>query len=269
MLSSSIRRPLVALALVAAIAAPLGAQEIRFSTEDDLVGRSRPADDLYTFAIALGVERGAYRFRLAESAFTDRRAGLRFDETYLDVGRILPLDSPWTVRIDAGAVHLGHGLFGQRTQNAVHRAIHDDPVTLRYEPASLHPRLAVEAARLALRRDGATVGPRFEVEAVAGVKSQAFGGFDLRWPAGRWLALDVVAGGRWTRAVYSPLRPHLVRLAAAAKLELVVVQRLVVAWSYNDFGSERQYVSLGWKVPFDRSARVRRQTLRPYFSSRE
>ena len=77
------------------------------------------------------------------------------------------------------------------------------------------------------------------------------------------------AGGRWTRAVYSPLRPHLVRLAAAAKLELVVVQRLVVSWSYNDFGSERQYVSLGWKVPFDRSARVRRQTLRPYFSSRE
>ena len=162
-----------------AVALPAPGQELRFSTENDVFSGDDAEDDLYTFAVALEMERGPYTLSLRENAFTDRAAGARFDETYLSIGRALPGLGAWQVYAEAGAVHVGHGLFGEGVQNAVHRLLDQEEVELTYRGASLHPRLAVIAERpfaVAGGLDVLALGPRFEVDSVPGLRSLALAG---------------------------------------------------------------------------------------------
>ncbi len=87
--------PWLLAALALAAMAPVAAQELRLSTENDLFGNSTTKDDLYTFAVALSVERGPYTVPFRENAFTDRRAGVRFDESHRTPTSRLPPTRPW------------------------------------------------------------------------------------------------------------------------------------------------------------------------------
>lgn len=240
---------ILVVALAALAATPLGAQQLRLSTENDLLARSDTPDDLYTFSVALDLERAGCTWSLREDAFTDRAAGVRFDATFLGVGHAFEPAGAWTVRGEAGLLHVGRGLFGERAQNAVHRALGGEQVELRYLDGSLHPRLAASAERARALGRRVDLGPRLEAELAPGVDARALAGLALRWQPGPHFGLEALVGGRWARALTPALEPHLAELAPAARLGAVLFDRFFVSWSYNDFGDRREHLSAGWRLP--------------------
>ena len=232
----------------------LVAQEVSFATENDVFTHSPTPDDLYTFSIATAVDLGAYRIGLRENAFTDRAAGIRFDETYLGVGRELPIAGSWMLRAEAGVVRVGRGLFGQGTQNAVHRWIGSDQVELRYLPTSLHPRVALHGERWYWVAPSLEVAPTFAAEAVPGLRYQASVGVRGRWQPASGLYLDLLVGVRADRVPLDALSRHVDAGGALAKLEVVVARRVFVSWSVNEYGDEREHVGLGYRFRVERGA---------------
>ena len=224
------------LAALVAAAAPAAAQTVRFSTENDLLTDGSTRDDLYTFAVALELDRPRYALSLRENAFTDRAAGLRFDETYLSVGRAFPGPRSWRLDAEAGLVHVGHGLFGQDAQNAVHRLLDQEEVELRYHDSELHPRLALSAERPFSVTAGFAVGPRFEVDAAPGLRSFALAGAQVLWQPSDRVVVQLLAGGRYSHASLEPLELHLSEWAPVARLGLTLYDRVFLAWTYNDYG---------------------------------
>jgi len=242
--------PLVAAGLVAALAlatAPALAVDLRVATENDfLTGDNQ--DDLYTFSVALAAERGPYTFTLRENAFTDRQAGRRFDETHLTAGRALPDLGAWSLYAEGGAVHVGRGLFGQAAQNALHRVLGQEEVELRYLGSRLHPRLRLEAERLFLPADDLDVGPRLEADSIPGFRSHAVLGAQARWRSGAGITLHLFAGGRWSRESLALLDRHTTSWAPLARVGVVVAERIFVSWTYNEYGDEREHLSVGLRI---------------------
>ncbi|MFA6958092.1 MAG: hypothetical protein WC538_19665 [Thermoanaerobaculia bacterium] len=244
------RRILFTLAIALAMAAtPGGAQVLRLSTENDILSRSGPADDLYTFGIAFEVESAGSGWSLRENAFTDRAAGIRFDETYLSVRRPLPVDGPWNLSGELGLVHVGEGLFGQNVQNAVHRAVGSDQVELEYPGSSTYTRMAITATRPVDSNGSFTWGPSFDADVVPGFRSWLLVTVDAVWqPRGRF-AVELQPGARFTSVSYDALEPHVASSALAGRASVVFDDRIFVTWSYNDYGDEREHVSIGYRVP--------------------
>ncbi len=239
---------LVVAAGLTALAPGAHALELRLTTGNDLLTGSSAKDDLYTFAVGLELERGEYTLSLRENAFTDRHAGLRFDETYLTLGRLLPGPRPWDVYAEAGVVRVGHGLFGAAAQNTVHRFIGDEEVELRYDGASTHARLGLLAERAFALADNLEVGPRFEVDSIPGLRSHAVLAAQAHWQPKASFAVDLVAGGRFSRASFAPLESHLATSAPVARVGVVLHDRISLAWTYNDYGDEREHLSIGYRI---------------------
>ncbi len=235
------------LALLALDPAPARAFDLRFATENDFLTRSN-SDDLYTFSVALSADQGPYTFSLRENAFTDREVDLRFDETHLMVRRAVPGLWPWSLSAAAGVAHVGHGLFGQGAQNALHRLIGDEELDLRYVGSRLYPSLAVDAERSFAAGPGLEVGPRLEAASVPGFRSHAVLGAQARWQASDGLALHALLGGQATDSSFAPLERHLASLAPIARLGLVVRDLVFVSWTYNDYGDEREHVTVGLRI---------------------
>ena len=228
--------------------APALAQTIRLSTENDLLTRQEARDDLYTFAVAFEVERPGYVASLRENAFTDRAAGIRFDETYASFGRDLGSAGPWRFSGEAGLVRTGQGLFGERAQNAVHQAVGSDEVELRYLASTLHPRAALVAERRFGRGASADWGPRIEADFAPGLRSWIVLGATAAWQPGPRIAVEAMAGVRFTRADYAPLEPHLAEVAPAAEIGVVLGERFFLSWSYGDYGEKREHLSAGYRL---------------------
>lgn len=246
----------VATALLAAAAAP--AVDLRLTTDNDFLADNDRADDLYTFALALEVEKGGWTWALRENAFTDREAGLRFDESSVTLGRHVPREwlGPWSLWVEAGAVHVGRGLLGQSVQNSFHDAIGSDRVDLEYPGDSgVHARLALELDRQWIVARRWSVGPRVTAHVAPGFKRGAFAGVRGRWIPNRVLDVDFELGGRWAETDLALLEPHLRELAGAASVEALLWDRLIVRWSLNRYGTGNEHFSLGVRVGTSRSAR--------------
>ncbi|MDA8020893.1 MAG: hypothetical protein MPN21_25940 [Thermoanaerobaculia bacterium] len=240
------------LQLLAAIAM---ATDIRFVTDNDFLGSNETQDDLYTFAVTVEIDKGPLTWTVAENAFTDREAGLRFDETHVTAGRLLPEHwfGRWSVWTEAGVAHVGEGLLGQDIQNAFHELIGSDEVHLDYvDKNSYHARLGVEAGRQNRVSHGLTVGPHLEAHSYVGFKDDALVGFRGRWqPPSTTLnrfEVDVTVGARYSRSSFEPLDNHLERVSEAAQLEISTPGGLVVNWSRNRYGTAREHVSLGFRI---------------------
>jgi hypothetical protein len=233
------------LAVPPALAEPVG---LRFATENDVLTHNPTDDDHYTFAVAFEVDRAPYRFTVRENAFTDRTAGVRFDETSLSVGRSLPLRAPWRVRLETGLVRVGRGILGQDAQNAIHRLIGDDEVDLRYHEPSLHLRLGVEAERILATARRVSIRARFDAVAAPGLRADAVAGAEATWQPGRRIAVRVLAGLRYAHASLAPLESHVVRRAPAARVEVMLRDRVFLSWTYNDYGDKREHLSLGFRT---------------------
>ncbi|MGH9464905.1 MAG: hypothetical protein ACRD0X_04620 [Thermoanaerobaculia bacterium] len=240
---------LLAAAIVAtALTTPARALDLRLATENDFFTSSN-SDDFYTFSVALSADKGPYTFSLRENAFTDQQAGTRFDETYLTVRHAIPGLEPWNFSATLGVARVGRGLFGQDAQNALHRFIGEDELDLRYVSSRLHPSVAVEAERaFAITRD-VELGPRLEAASVPGFRSHAVLAAQARWQAARNVAVHLLLGGQGTDSSFAPLDRHLASFAPIARLGLVLHDLVFVSWSYNDYGNEREHLSLGVRIP--------------------
>lgn len=225
------------------------AQGLRFTTENDIFTDNPTDDDLYTFAVDLEVERAGYTISLRENAFTDRAAGLRLDETYLDVARRFAPPRGWNLRLAAGLAHSGRGLLGERVQNALHRALDNEEVHLAYVESDWHAHLEVAADRFQPLTARLELGPRLELIATPGLRQRAAAGLQATWRPRPALAVEAFAGARWARASRSPLEPHLDGVAPAGQVGLVIDGRWLIAWSYNDQGDEREHWTVGWLLP--------------------
>ncbi len=258
------RRLAVLLLAAAGLTAParVHALELRLTTGNDLLRGSSTEDDLYTFSVGFEVERGAYTVALRENAFTDREAGLRFDETYLTLGRPVSGLRHWDVYVEAGLVRVGHGLFGESAQNVVHRFIGGEIVELRYDGASTHARLGATAERAFVLAGPLEAGPRVEIDAIPGLRSHAVVAAQARWRPKPYLAVDLLAGARFTEASWAPLEPHLASSAPIARLGVVLDDRFTLTWSYNDYGDEREHLTVAYR--FD----TRKLALTPKGASR-
>ena len=242
---------LAVLALIVALAASaVAAQgfELRLATQNDILTGGGETDDLYTFSIAIEAERGPVRFSLREHAFTDRAAGTRFDETWLTARREIPGLGRFDVHGEAGVAHVGRGLFGEQTQNAVHRLIGDEELDLRYHEESFHPALGLEIGRRFGVGHGLAMGPLFEAHAAPGLRSDVLLGAQVDWPAGRNVLVELLAGARASHVDLAALAPHVDPVASVARVGFVIHDWIFLSWEHNGFGDGRQHVSLGiWK----------------------
>lgn len=235
------------LAAALALAIPAHAVDLRFATENDFF-TSDNRDDLYTFSVALSADRGPYTVSFRENAFTDREAGIRFDESRLTVRRAISGAGAWDLQAEVGKVHVGHGIFGQEAQNLLHGVLGDDQLDLRYLESDRYASLGVEAERTFAFGPGLDLGPRLEIESVPGFRSHAAVGAQGRWEAGDRVTVHFFAGGRWSDASPAVLDRHLAPLAPIARLGVVFGDGLVVSWTYNDYGDEREHLSVGFVV---------------------
>ncbi len=222
--------------------------ELRLSTENDFLVESRHKDDLCTFSMAVDVERGPYTFSLQEHAFTDREAGVRFDETHLVATRRLTRSS-WDFELTGGGVHTGKGLFGESTQNAAHKLFGNEEVRLPYTDSEWHARAGAAVERWWPIGERLAVGPRVEVDLVPGLHSHAVAVGQLGWQAQRHVTVELLAGHRFTDADDDVLERRLASNAAVGRLSVVLFQRLELTWSYNDRGDRREHLTLGYRLP--------------------
>jgi hypothetical protein len=243
-------------ALLGAVAMPALAVDVFLTTGNDFLTNNPTSDDLYTFGLAIEVDRDPYRIALRENAFTDRQAGVRFDETYLTVARALRPTDPWSVVIETGVVHVGRGLFGQRTQNAFHRLVGDAEVDLPYYQTSVHPYVRLDSGRLYELPGRIAIGPRFEVSLAPGLRSDAVIEAQALWRPVAGLAILVRGGGRRSHASLEPLKPHVAPLASVVGVALDIRDYVVLSWTYNEFGDKREHVSLGFRIPIGPRERV-------------
>lgn len=236
----------VTLAVLVLAAPRATAVELRLTTENDLLVTDH--DDLYTFAVALEMQRGPYTLAFRENAFTDRAAGLRFDESQLTAGRSLAGRGSWNVYAEAGLVRVGEGLFGDTAQNAVHRLIGGEEVDLPYIRSSLHGRALVTAERPVALGARLDVGPRFELETIPGLRSHTVLGAQALWRPGFGLTVHFLVGARLTDASEAALERHVEPIAAVARIGVVLHDSIVLTWSSNDYGDGREHLSLGYRV---------------------
>jgi hypothetical protein len=253
MRTKSVAAAIVLAALLATFPTALTAQAIELTTENDLFTDEASADDLYTFAVALEVERHGGTFALREDAFTDREAGVRFDETSLSFGRSLPVWNSWRSYAEAGPVRVGRGIFGEGVQNTVHDAIGGDPVTLAYLDATLHGRIALTAERSWSPNAEFAIGPRLEVEWVSALRSHALLAAQAQWRPLPMLALDLLVGFRWSDADLAVLEPHIEAAGAAAEIGVALFDRVRLAWILNEHGDGRSHLALAYRFARFRS----------------
>jgi hypothetical protein len=238
---------LLTFALSLAFASASGAQTLMFRTENDIFSTQPARDDLHTFATALEIEGGATLYALREEAFTDREAGVRFDETQLSFGRALPRFGAWGTYGEAGIVRVGEGLFGQETQNEIHRALGSETVELPYLDPSLHARLALAVERSFRSGRAFTVGPRVELEWVSNLRAHAVVAAQALLDPLPNLELHLLAGGRWSDASLEALARHTKPFDAVVRIGVTAFERIVLAWSYNDHGDGRTHLSVGYR----------------------
>ena len=108
------RRALQGLIAAALLFGRAEALDLRFASQNDVVTRNPTDDDLYTFSFALDLALDPYRFSLREEAFTDRQAGVRFDETCVVVGRSVSGPRSWSLDVEAGIVTWDAGSWARR-----------------------------------------------------------------------------------------------------------------------------------------------------------
>lgn len=254
------RRSTIAGAMLTAalVAGVIDAQSFRVSTENDILTDNPTRDDLYSFSLGFELDRGRTNWAIFEQAFTDRAAGVRFDEIHVELRRTVLAPRGWSLAIGGGVVRVGEGLFGERLQNAVHDAIGSDRVELPYYDESWHVRLLVSAERWRAFGASFEAAPHVELDVAPGHRSLATAGAGARWqPAPDWV-IEAFAGARWARASLAPLEPHLGGVDLAARVGLLWRERYLVSWSLNAHGDRREHWTVGYVLPLGRASTSRR-----------
>ncbi len=184
--------------LIVLAGAPADGSDVELILDNDYGSPNQRNDDLYTFGIELRKDVGAHRFAFSERAFTDKRAGVRFDETELryevrGTWRGLPR---WDWRLTGGLLHVGRGAFGQDLQNRLHEVLANRQHELSYLPSSLHPLVELQAARSFRVAEEVFVGPYLEAGVASGHKSTALAALRGAWRSGDEPSIRFMLGVR-------------------------------------------------------------------------
>ncbi len=237
----------------------LAESEIVLSTgNDDFSGNSR-SDDLYSAGLGISFEfardRGTdaapwQRFlSIKENLFTDRKAGVRFDETWLLIGQRVERNQ-WSLAFYTGTVRAGIGIFGERGQNAVHRLIGDDEVIVDYVPDNEHFATAgVSFRRFLFANQRTVLETGGDVRYAEGFQQWATVSLDAKFKVNRWLDLSASVGARASRSEYAPLEPWVDGVAETLNVGFSAFDRIQLTWSNNEYGTGMNHVSLSFKLP--------------------
>jgi hypothetical protein len=230
-----------------AAATPVEAQplEIELTTSNDIVSEQ---DDLYTAELALGFTRRGWHLTMGERLFTDRRRGLRFDETYARLGHPLPELGRWRSELDLGALHVGNGLGGEALQNSVHRVVGSDELDLAYpEDDRWFPTAALAAERPLL--DGARGHAELlaEMAMAPGRLSRFRVELAAERPLGRRLAVHARLGAAAHHVETGLLGDRVADFGPTARLG-VAYRQLAVEWIYNEYGTETGHMVIAYRA---------------------
>lgn len=207
-------------------------------------------DDRYTAALSAHAPVGeSLEFSFSERMFTDREAGLRFDETRVALGRRRLGVGRWEVDASIGVVHVGRGLLGESVQNAVHELVAAEPVDLDYlDRERLHAEVVAQAHGPSRRLAAVTWRPEFEIAIAPGFANQAVGRLVADAEVAPWLGLSVSVGARWATSSLDLVERHLEPLAPELSVSVLVADRLSLTWTDNAFGTGDDHVHLAWRL---------------------
>lgn len=237
------------LGVLLGLVAPVRGLELRLTTNNDFLTDYPTPDDLYTFSLVLEADVGRATLAFREHAFTDREAGVRFDESHLVVGWTLPSFGRWLARAEIGTVRVGRGLLGEDAQNALHRFLGDEVLELEYVgDGEIHPSLRIAAERPQEVGPALTVGPWIDLFAGPGFGSYAVFGTRGAWQLNPTLRIRGMLGVRLAETSVEALDPHFADASATAELGITYRDRLFVSWTYNRFGTEQEHLSLGYRL---------------------
>jgi hypothetical protein len=221
-------------------------------TSNDLGVITPGKDDLYTATLGVEGGTGRVRFALDELMFTDRQAGLRFDETYLTASYTLPRLSGWEWRVEGGAVHVGNGIFGQDFQNFVHRLLNIEEVELEYiEEEKIHPHLRVEVERPFAATPTLEVGPWVDLFEAFDFKRHAILGAALRWQGSGKLSAFGRVAARYSSTGLDVLEPWMEGWGPQLEAGFGYGRFLRVSYSFNHYGTEEHHFHLSFHWSFD------------------
>lgn len=249
----------ILLILALAVTAPIAtaaATELALTTSNDIISGE---DDLYTAELGVRAGWGEGRsLSIGERIFTDRERGIRFDETYLAVGTVVPAPEGWHVEAGAGALHVGEGLAGASLQNAVHRVVGSDRVELAYpERGRWFPTASLEVERaLRVRREAAVVA-RTAIDLAPGFRSLAHAEVVAERPFGRHLTVRAGLGLLGTHVETRWLGDRLRELEPTLRLG-VRFRRVALEWGHNLYGTATGHATIAYQVGLGGGGRGRR-----------
>jgi hypothetical protein len=228
--------------------------ELIFEHVNDLLADTEASDDLYTSTTTLGVRHRGWEYKLSENMFTDRFVnGVRFDETYLTVARDFTPGVGWLVRAQAGAVHVGEGLFGEPLQNFIHRLINHDEYVLQYVEDGTHVVLGLRASRPLTVSERFTLTPFVELES-AGFREHALVAVAASYEAGPKFTLVGDCGYRWTTTDFAALDLFVVDNDPTFGIGMSYGRRVDLRWTKNYFGTGSNHWHLLLRFPVGKNS---------------
>jgi hypothetical protein len=249
-------------ALSALPSTPIFAIDLHLTIANDPIFGNEESDDLYTAGLAISMQRGFRHFSAGERMFTDREAGLRFDETFLAVEQRLPSWGAWEPTLGLGVLHIGQGLLGQSVQNSIHQAIGSDRLELDYLGRDrFYGELLARLERSDLLGRGRLVTTTIELRSAPGFRSwlRAMASYEATF--GRHFAWRAGLGVHAEEAQLALLEKNVESLAPAAELG-IAWRKLTLLWSYNDLGTATSHLTLGMNL-FLKGPRGERTAFRP------
>lgn len=228
--------------------------DIRLVIANDFLASNELNDDLYTGTFAVDYTLGRYLLTGGENIFTDTQSGIRFDESYLTIGRAIPSFAGWQPRVEVGLVHIGCGLLGERAQNAIHRLIGDDEVHLDYVDGSrLYPSFRLSASRPLpfLRRYALAL--HADVASAIGFKDHAFATVSASIPVHRDVRIDLDVGARYSHSSFDALAPRIRDWGPTWEAGLTLRERVSFSWNYNHFGTGSQHFNVVYRIRWGRA----------------
>jgi len=243
--AQTIRITIISLLIFAfAISATASELALRLAN-DPSFGNPRP-DDLYTSDIQIVITGATRRYVFGERMFTDRERRLRFDETHLSIETPLPPIGQWNTGVSLGILHVGKGLIGEGAQNAVHRALRSEEVSLPYVPDNrVYPTASLTLSRPVT--ENGRVQAHFEAYTAPGFRNWVHGSIQASRPVGRNFDLGAGLGIRADEAESARFADAIGGISPTAHLS-VSWRALEVRASWNDYGTRSPHVSLGFKT---------------------
>lgn len=242
------RAVLLGILLAGFVDAPAEGGELRIILANDYLTNNAIDDDLYSYSFTFEYHLGERVLRLSEAAFTDSNNNLRFDETSLVIGQRLDSLRGWHLGVEVGLLRVGEGLLGESAQNAVHRLVGDEELHLPYiEDSHLYPVVSLRLDREAELKEGLWLQPKGGLRCSFGYGRTAWVGGELLWQvlSRFWLGFEL--GGRYDHSSFAPLEPWLAKTGLMGALSMRLPKGLVLKWTYNEFGTRLQHVSLGYR----------------------